>query len=163
MVANGKGNIKHDVNRVISIISGVFYVLKLKNNLSSLRQLQEKGMRDEHFILVRTCKIYHTNKGLIMKSNMSLNHIFILHVISLLVAHTYFNIIVKDVVQLWHLSFEDLQTLQQKGIVEDLPLLKSLSKLCKGCLVGKQHRDSFPTRSSWRASQILQLVHADIL
>jgi len=47
-------------------------------------------------------------------------------------------------------------------MVEGLPLLKPPSKLCKDCLVGKQHRDSFPMKSSWRASQILQLVHADI-
>ena len=43
-----------------------------------------------------------------------------------------------------------------------LPQLKTPSRLCKDCLVGKQHRDSFPKRSSWRASQILQLLHADI-
>ena len=30
------------------------------------------------------------------------------------------------------------------------------------CLVGKQQRFSFPRKSTWRASQILQLVHADI-
>ena len=30
------------------------------------------------------------------------------------------------------------------------------------CLVGKQQRFSFPRKSTWRASQILQLVHVDI-
>ena len=35
MVVNGKGNIRIDVNGVISIISGVFYVPELKNNLFS--------------------------------------------------------------------------------------------------------------------------------
>ncbi|RDY02325.1 hypothetical protein CR513_14226, partial [Mucuna pruriens] len=44
MVVNGKGNIRLDVNGVISIISGVFYVPELKNNLLSLGQLQEKGL-----------------------------------------------------------------------------------------------------------------------
>ena len=29
-------------------------------------------------------------------------------------------------------------------------------------MVGKQHRDAIPKRSLWRASQRLQLVHADI-
>ena len=77
------------------------------------------------------------------------------------------NIVTEDVAQLWHcrfghLSFKGLQTLQQKGMVEGLPLLKPPSMLCKDCLVGKQHRDSFPMRSSWIASQILQLVHANI-
>nr|KYP58223.1 Retrovirus-related Pol polyprotein from transposon TNT 1-94 [Cajanus cajan] len=102
-----------------------------------------------------------------MQSNMSSNRMFILHAISLPVAPTCFNTVTEDVAQLWHcrfghLSFKGLQTLQQKGMVEGLPMLKSPSKLCKDCLIGKQHRDSFPMRSSWRASQILQLVHADI-
>ena len=43
-----------------------------------------------------------------------------------------------------------------------LPQLKSPLRLCKDCLVGKQQRYSFPRKSTWRASQILQLVHADI-
>ncbi|VVA32898.1 Hypothetical predicted protein, partial [Prunus dulcis] len=47
-------------------------------------------------------------------------------------------------------------------MAKGLPQLKTPSKVCKDCLVGKQHRDSFPTMSTWRASQILQLVHADI-
>ena len=43
-----------------------------------------------------------------------------------------------------------------------LPQFKSLSRLCKDCLVGKQQRNSFPKKSTWITSQILQLVHADI-
>jgi len=78
-----------------------------------------------------------------------------------------FNIIIEDIVQLWHchygnLSFKGLKTLQQKQMVNGLPQLQPPSKLCKDCLVGKQHRDSFPKRSTWRAAEILQLVHADI-
>ena len=69
--------------------------------------------------------------------------------------------------QLWHykyehLSFMGLKNLQQKSMVDGLPQLKTPSKLCKNCLVGKQHRDSFPKRSTWRASQILQLLPVDI-
>ena len=45
-------------------------------------------------------------------------------------------------------------------MVNGLPRLKSLLRLCKDCFEGKQQRYSFPKKSSWRASQILQLVHA---
>nr|GEW79168.1 retrovirus-related Pol polyprotein from transposon TNT 1-94 [Tanacetum cinerariifolium] len=31
-----------------------------------------------------------------------------------------------------------------------------------GCLVGKQQRNPFPQESTWRASQVFELVHADI-
>nr|KYP42102.1 Retrovirus-related Pol polyprotein from transposon TNT 1-94 [Cajanus cajan] len=165
IVVNGKGNIRLKIDGIISIISGVFYVLELKNNLLSLGQLQEKGLS----ILFQQghCKIYHPDKGLIMKANMFANRMFILHSISLPISSTCFKIATEDVAHLWHcrfghLSFKGLQTLQQKEMVKGLPLLKSPSKLCKDCIAGKQHRDSFPIKSSWRASQILQLVHADI-
>ncbi|RVW49504.1 Retrovirus-related Pol polyprotein from transposon TNT 1-94 [Vitis vinifera] len=47
-------------------------------------------------------------------------------------------------------------------MVEGLPKLKASQKVCENCLVGKQHRDPFPKESLWRASKILQLIHADI-
>ena len=43
-----------------------------------------------------------------------------------------------------------------------LPQLKASSKVCTDCMMGKQHRNAIPKRSLWRASQRLQLVHADI-
>ncbi|KAM2928689.1 hypothetical protein COP2_035913 [Malus domestica] len=61
-----------------------------------------------------------------------------------------------------HLSWSGLKVLQQKNMVEGLPKFKASKKLCEGCLVGKQHRDSFPRESAWRALKILQLIHADI-
>ena len=40
MVVLGKGNIRLQVNRIAQIITGVFYVPELKNNLLSIGQLQ---------------------------------------------------------------------------------------------------------------------------
>lgn len=40
--------------------------------------------------------------------------------------------------------------------------LSSSSVVCADCMKGKQRRDSIPRKSQWRASQRLQLVHADI-
>ena len=47
-------------------------------------------------------------------------------------------------------------------MVRGLPQFKASSKLCTNCMVGKQHRDAFRKRSLGRATQRLQLVHADI-
>ena len=41
MVVIRKGNVRLQVNGIAQIITGVFYVSKLKNNLLSIRQLQE--------------------------------------------------------------------------------------------------------------------------
>lgn len=38
----------------------------------------------------------------------------------------------------------------------------NLPQLCKDCLMGKQQRYPFLMKSTWRASQILQLVHCEI-
>lgn len=43
MVVMGKGNVCLNVDGVTHVISYVYYVPKLKNNLLSIRQLQEKG------------------------------------------------------------------------------------------------------------------------
>ncbi|KAJ0017420.1 hypothetical protein Pint_10468 [Pistacia integerrima] len=47
-------------------------------------------------------------------------------------------------------------------MVSGLPQLKAPSKLCKDCSVGKQQRDPFSKKNTWRASKILQIVRADI-
>ena len=72
-----------------------------------------------------------------------------------------------DQARLWHLryghlSFNGLKTLQQKRQVNGLPQFQAPSKVCEDCLVGKQRRNPFPKEITWRASQILQLMHANI-
>ena len=47
-------------------------------------------------------------------------------------------------------------------MVEGLPNINCPTEMCEDCIVGKQHRDSFPQGKAWRAEQILQLVHSDI-
>ena len=61
-----------------------------------------------------------------------------------------------------HLSYKGLKTLYYKKMMRGLPLITAPTKLCEGCLLGKQHRDPFPKQSQWRASRRLQLSHADI-
>ena len=47
-------------------------------------------------------------------------------------------------------------------MVKALPTFQEHTRVCEKSLVGKQQRDPFSKKSTWRASQILQLVHADI-
>ena len=115
MVVIGKGNIRTLVNGIMQVIIEVFYVLGFKNNLLSVGQLQEKGLA----ILIqhRKCKIYHPKRGLIMKTTMSSNRMFILPAQKLLKEEICFSSLIKDQAQLWHLrcghlSFNGLKTLQ---------------------------------------------------
>lgn len=74
MAVVAKGSIKVQINGIIQVISNIYYIPELKNNLLSTRQLQEKGLT----ILIRdgTCKVYHSKRGLIMQTNMSGNRMF---------------------------------------------------------------------------------------
>ncbi|GMI84331.1 hypothetical protein HRI_002102400 [Hibiscus trionum] len=128
-----------------------------KGNIS----LQEKGLA----ILFQNdrCKVYHPERGLIMDTKMSSNQMFRLHAVTHLVMQTCFNATTEERTQMWHcryghLSYKGLKTLQEKSMVSGLPELKSPSKLCDDCMVGKQHRASFPKKSNWRATQILHML-----
>ena len=43
-----------------------------------------------------------------------------------------------------------------------LPIIKGVNKLCNGCLISKQRCTPFPSRTSYRAGEPLELVHDNI-
>ncbi|KAI5341772.1 hypothetical protein L3X38_009647 [Prunus dulcis] len=47
-------------------------------------------------------------------------------------------------------------------MVHGLPSSEKDLEVCEGCKLGKQHRDSFPAESTWRAQFPLELIHTDI-
>ncbi|KAK1587882.1 hypothetical protein Q3G72_017858 [Acer saccharum] len=47
-------------------------------------------------------------------------------------------------------------------MVTGLPQISGPSDICEDCVVGKQHRDSFPMGKAWRAKQPLQLIYSDL-
>lgn len=161
----GKGNVRLHLNRFNHVVTEVFYVPDLKNNLLSIGQLQEKGLA----ILIQTgtCKIYHPERGLIIQTNMTTNRMFVLLAKSQAKKASCFHTTSEDLSHLWHcryghLSHKGLRTLQSKKMVRGLPPLPASTVMCTDCMVGKQHRDPIPKKSTWRASQRLQLIHADI-
>lgn len=161
----GKGNIRLEVDGVIQTVTNVYYVPELKNNLLSVGQLQEKGLT----ILIQNgeCRLYHPDKGLIMMTKMTENRMFRLSARVVVNTSRCLQVTTEDSSQLWHrryghLGYNGLNTLESKKMVKGLPPLKRTTKICTDCLVGKQHRDVIPKKSKWRASERLQLIHADI-
>lgn len=74
LTVQGKGNIQMEINGIMQVITKVFFVPKLTNNLLSIGQLHEKGLA----VLMQhiKCKIYHPEKGLIMETEMACNRMF---------------------------------------------------------------------------------------
>lgn len=74
---------------------------------------------------------------------------------------------VEDEAQLWHsrfghLHYNGLRTLINYRMVEGMPDVKKSSEVCAHRMVGKQQREFIPKKTSWRATQKLQLIHSDI-
>jgi hypothetical protein len=61
-----------------------------------------------------------------------------------------------------HLNFRALSDLSAKNMVEGMPIVSRIEKICDGCVLGKQHRLPFPKVSKFRAEKGLELVHADL-
>lgn len=76
MAVQGKGNIRLEVEGLPQVVTDVYYVPNLTNNLLSIGQLQEKQLT----IVIENgvCKIYHHIRGLIAKSKMTINLMFLL-------------------------------------------------------------------------------------
>ena len=61
-----------------------------------------------------------------------------------------------------HLNFEGLKFLHRKEMVKGLPLIEKPDSLCEGCILGKQHREIFPSGKSIRAKAPLEIVHSNL-
>ena len=165
----GKGSVKILLTGINHVIAEVYYVPDLRNNLLSIGQLQERGLD----ILFKggTCKIFHPKRGLIIQTTISINRMFILlpdsQSSSQEQADQCFHTGTQNLCHLWHqryghLSYKGLRTLSYRNMVRGLPQLSTSNVTCTDCLKGKQHRDPIPKKSTWRASQKLELIHADI-
>lgn len=163
----GKGNVKLVLNGATYVIREVYYVPELKNNLLSLGQLQEKGLT----IMIQrgTCRVYHDERGLIAECKMSRNRMFVLfdQTNEATRRQRCMQITSNEAPKLWHeryghLSHGGMKTLQSKSMVRGLPSFDIQTFTCSDCLKGKQPRSAIPKRSSWRAKEVLELIHSDI-
>ncbi|CAL2257558.1 unnamed protein product [Prunus armeniaca] len=150
-------------DNIVHTISSVFFVPSLKSNLLSLGQLHEKGY--EMKITGGACQIHDQKRGLIAKAYVTTNRMFPLHIQS--DGSKCFSAKVNAPACLWHLcyghlNFRGLKTLHDKEMVTSLPQITCPTKVCEVCVVGKQHKETFPKAKAWRARRPLELVHSDI-
>ncbi|CAA7019223.1 unnamed protein product [Microthlaspi erraticum] len=161
----GKGKVRFEVEGILQVVSDVYYVPNLTNNLLSVGQLQEKQLT----ILIKggRCKIYHQQKGLILETQMTINRMFLVYAMKRPISGSCFKLEEEDLENLWHRRFghlnnKSIQLMQRKQMVKGLPNLKDEVKVCTVCNIGKQQRGKFPKKSKWRASEKLELIHADL-
>jgi hypothetical protein len=161
----GKGSVRFEVNGIILTVSDVYFVPDLTNNLLSLGKLQERRL----VIIIKegACKIYHPQRGKILDSNMTMNRMFVIHAALKPLPRKCLKVEEENLENLWHrryghVNHKFIVAMQKKQMVKGLPKFKETAGVCEVCNIGKQHRDKIPKKSNWRASEKLELVHADL-
>lgn len=71
MAVKGKRSVKLKIGGITQVVTDVYYVPDLKNNLLSIGQLQEKGFKV--VFEDNKCEVFHKEKGLIISSIMTRN------------------------------------------------------------------------------------------
>ncbi|XP_059075013.1 uncharacterized protein LOC131875027 [Cryptomeria japonica] len=169
-------------------ISDVYFVPGLKHNLMSIGQLIQKGYRI--YFKNKECTILDKfpSNQLIAKVQMTSNRILPLRIKPDLkvefsqenntmnprvhegkvaaVPQVVYQVEIKDENWLWHLrfghlNFGNLNLLHKKKMVMGLPLIEKSDRICEGCILGKQHRESFPAGKSIRANKPLEIKRKD--
>ena len=62
-----------------------------------------------------------------------------------------------------HLNFGGMKLQNKNNMVKGFPLIDRTERVCEGCIFGKQHRETFLVRNSYRARTPLEIVHYDIV
>lgn len=156
----GRGNVLLEGPGGVKLMSDVYYVPKIDQNLLSVGQLVEKGMKivfDKN-----ECAIADEEGKLLFRIPMQ-NKTFAFDPAS---KESKAMACVQGQEELWHrrlghFHYKGLQFMQRHGLVEDLPQLGSEVSDCEVCLQGKLVRKPFQ-KTRWRAKEKLQLVHSDV-
>ena len=157
----GKGKVAVHTKNGMRYLHNVYFIPDLTQNLLSIGQLMDSG-----YSIVferKTCVIKSKNQVLV-EVNMAINKLFPLKVSN--VEERAMAAKVLNQSELWHLRYghlniNGLKLLNQKEMVYGLPEINQVG-VCEGCILGKQAKFSFPKGQAMRATQVLELVHADL-
>ncbi|KAG7547574.1 Zinc finger CCHC-type superfamily [Arabidopsis suecica] len=160
----GKGSILFlSKNGKSKLLEDVYYIPELRSNIISLGQATESGcdvrMRKGYLTL-------HDRDGkLLIWANRARNRLYkvILAVdnkkclqLSTLSDST------KWHDRLGHIGLENMKKMVRKELVIGIPNMVFEKETCASCLLGKQARQPFPQTTSFRAKDILELIHGDL-
>ena len=160
----GKGTVSFRCkNGEEKLLTEVYYIPNLCNNIISLGQLSEEGNRVVlHGVYLW---VYDENDKLVMKVKRSGNRLY--KIIIENASDTCLLANVNEEAWLWHsrlghVNFAAMTLMSKNKMARDFPDIVQPKEICTGCLMAKQVRKSFPAKASYRAKQALELVHCDL-
>ncbi|KAG8480039.1 hypothetical protein CXB51_025196 [Gossypium anomalum] len=153
--AEGKGDVVICTPTGNKIISNVLLVPEIDRNLLSIAQLVEKG-----YTMVfkeNECQISDPNGSMLMSVAMTDKSFVVDWNKGLDSAYT----ISSKEFKLWHqrfghANFRSMAQMIKEGLAENFTDSVENDDVCDVCQQGKQARQPFPTKSTWRASDKLQ-------
>ena len=157
-------NVKLPGNTVTTFqLINVLYVPKLAFNLISVSECSKLGLK--FMFMCNSCEIFDDNNQLVAFANKK-NELYYLDIdINNVNAVTVTSDNMSD---LWHRRFCHLNKQSMDKLVNDklvngldINSCKNLS-FCEPCVMGKNHRTSFPSKSYSKTSQPLELIHSDV-
>ena len=159
----GKGSILFNTSSCErKILTDVYYIPDLRSNIISLGQATESGcevrMKEDHLFL------FDRDKHLLVKAKRSPNR---LYKVVMEVENTKCLQILHKETSKWHsrlghVGLSNLKIMVNKGLVIGMPRFAVERETCEACLRGKQIRKSFPQETSYRATEVLELLHGDL-
>jgi hypothetical protein len=141
----------------------VYYVQGLKHNLISVGQLSQHGYDVVFKGIVCTIHDKPPSNRVIAQIKMTSNRMYPIILKNAKTLESY-SVMKPDDSSLWHqryghLSFDYLSQLSKKSMVIGLPELEVQHQVCESCVLGKHHREVFPSAATFRAKSPLELVH----
>jgi hypothetical protein len=164
--AIGKGNIKATMQvggkMLLTTITQVLHVPKMKNSFISISELISKGLKVEFD--EDSCKVNNVHGTFVAKTQREKN--LYLFNINVQKENAYVAESSNEGATLWHqkldhlnmVSFKKLEKMVNGMNLKEVPL----HHVCEACIEGKHQRTSFPKNETTRASKLLELVHNDV-
>ena len=145
------------------ILSDVYFIPDLRSNIISLGQATgascDVRMKDDYLTL------YDRDGNLLIKSVRSKNRLY--KVAMDVENNRCLQASKEDDSAVWHarlgqVNIDTMKTMISRDIVTGIPRIYIEKETCASCLLGKQTRRVFPKATTYRATNVLELIHRDL-
>lgn len=161
----GKGSIKFIAKTgEKKVLRNVYYIPALWSNIISLGQATEVGC--EVRMKGDIVSLYDRERQLMVKTKRAKNRLYKVNLQVDLAQCLQVKACGEG--DLWHARLghtnqETMRMMANKEFADGLPAIKTQrTETCVSCLLGKQTRKPFPQATHYRATDLLELVHADL-
>jgi hypothetical protein len=160
----GKGTVIFSGHRgEHKVLTGVYWIPRLRNSIISIRQMDESGSR----VLIEggVLKIWDRQQHLLARVQRTKNRMYRL---VLQVARPLCLVVHQDDdawrwhERLGHTNFGSLERMSKQEMVRGLPPITDVDQFYHTCILAKHRRSAFLKQSKYRADKALELVHGDL-